>query len=373
MKPLGIGMIGFGFMGKTHTHCYRSLPLFYDPLPVEIRQVAVADLNETAARKAASQGGFESWTCDWHALIEREDVDIIDICSPNRMHAEQLVAAMKAGKHIYCEKPLVVSDAEAIQVAEAMKTWHGIGQVSFHNRFYPAPLKARQLIDEGFLGEITGFRGAYLHAGSLDASRPMGWKQMKSEGGGVLQDLGSHILDLMVWLLGPLESVMTATHILYPERIWHDERITVDAEDNVVALCKLANGAVGTIEASKIATGAEDEMRFEIHGTQGALRFNLMDTSWLEAYDMRDPESPLGGTRGWKKIATVQRYEKPASFPTPKATPGWLRGHIHSIFTFIEAIAAGQQGEPSIAHGLSMQHTLAVMEHSAETGTWQKV
>jgi predicted dehydrogenase len=373
MKPLGIGMIGFGFMGKTHTYCYRNLPLFFDPMPAELKLVSVATSCEETACKAALQGGFESWTCDWRELMEREEVDIIDICSPNRLHAEQLVAAMKAGKHIYCDKPLVVTDEDAAKVAEAMQGWTGLGQVTFHNRFFPATMRAKQLVEEGFLGEITGFRGAYLHSGSLDPQRPMGWKQVKAEGGGVLQDLGSHILDLVTWLVGPVSEVMAATHILYPERVWQGGKVTVEAEDNAVALCRLASGTIGTIETSKVAAGAEDELRFEIHGTKGALRFNLMDPSWLEAYDMRDAETPLGGMRGWKRVAAVQRYEKPAGFPTPKATPGWLRAHMQSIYTFVNSVATSTQAEPSLARGLEIQHTLAVMEHSAKTSAWQKV
>ena len=372
MKTLGVGMIGFGFMGKTHTYCYRNLPLFFDPAPANIRLVAVATSCEETAWKAATQGGYEEGTCEWQELMRRDDIDIINICSPNRLHAEQLVAAMAAGKHIYCDKPLVVTDAEAGQVEVALQAWKGIGQVTFHNRFFSATLRARQLVEEGFLGEVTGFRAAYLHSGSLDPNRPMGWKQLRSEGGGVLQDLGSHVLDLVTWLIGPLAEVLAATYVLYPERLWKGENVRVDAEDSAVVLCRLANGAVGTLEASKIATGAEDELRFELHGTQGALRFNLMDPSWLEAYDVRDPETPLGGTRGWKRIATVQRYEKPAGFPTAKATPGWLRAHMQSLYSFVDAVARGEQREPSIQRGLEIQRVLAAMERSAQEGAWQR-
>jgi predicted dehydrogenase len=202
----------------------------------------------------------------------------------------------------------------------------------------------------------------------------MGWKQLKSEGGGVLQDLGSHVVDLMEHLVGPFAEVLAETRILYPQRPnQRGERVPVEADDQMLMLAKLPNGAVGSIEATKIATGAEDEMRFEIHGTHGALRFNAMDPNYLEAYDLREPEAPLGGQRGWRKIATVQRYEKPAGFPGPKFSIGWIRGHMHCLYNFLDAVATGRPAEPSLARGLELHHVLAVAEESAATREWRPV
>lgn len=374
METLGVGVIGFGFIGKVHVYGYRNMGLFYDPVPVRTRLVGVATAHAESAKKAAAQGGFEFGTSDWRELIARDDIQIINICTPNVAHSEQLLAAMAAGKHIYCDKPLVIGDEAMAQVGEALQRYRGIGQVTLQNRFFPATLHARQLIDDGFIGNVIGFRAAYLHAGSVDPRRPMGWKQLKSSGGGVLQDLGSHLLDLMDHLIGPFDSVLTTTRILYPERpTQQGGMVAVEADDQMLMLAKLPNGAMGTLEASKIATGAEDELRFEIHGDQGALRFNLMDPNYLEAYDLREPEMPFGGQRGWRKIACVQRYEKPAGFPTPKASIGWLRGHVHSLYTFLQAVASGQQAEPSLQHGLHLQRMLTAAEQSARTQEWTRM
>ncbi|NLC59391.1 MAG: Gfo/Idh/MocA family oxidoreductase [Armatimonadetes bacterium] len=372
METLGVGIIGFGFMGKVHTYGYQNLPLFYDPVPVQTKLVGVATTREETARKAASQGGFAFATTDWRELIARDDIQVIHICSPNDQHLEQLLAAIRAGKHIYCDKPLVVNAEDAAQVAAALEEYRGVGQVVLNYRFFPATLRAKQLVAHGFVGNVISFRGAYLHSGSVDPEKPMGWKQLASAGGGVLQDLGSHILDLMDYLIGPMESVLCETRILYPERPNpQGERVPVEADDHVVMLCRLTNGALGTLEASKIATGTEDELRFEIHGDRGALRFNLMDPNYLEAYDLREPETPLGGQRGWRKIASVQRYEKPAAFPPSKLSIGWIRAHLHCLYSFLSAIAEGRPAEPSLQRGVELQRMLAAAARSAQTRTWQ--
>ena len=374
MDTLGVGIIGFGFIGKVHAYGYLNMPLFYDPVPVRTKLVGVATSREETARKAAEQGGFGFGTAEWRELVARDDIRIINICSPNSRHAEQLLAAMAAGKHIYCDKPLVVGDEDMARVEKALQGYHGIGQMTFNYRFFPATLRAKQLIEEGFVGNVTGFRAAYLHSGSVDPAKPMGWKQLKSEGGGVLQDLGSHVVDLMDYFIGPFDSVLAETRILYPKRPnQRGEIVPVEADDQALMLIRLANGAVGALEASKIATGTEDELRFEIHGDKGALRFNLMDPNYLEAYDLRDPESPIGGTRGWRRIATVRRYEKPAGFPGPKFSIGWMRAHVHCLYNFLEAIATGRPAEPSLHRGLYVQRMLATAERSVRTRTWEPV
>jgi len=372
METLGVGIIGYGFIGKVHAYAYRTIPFFYDPPPCCTRLVGVATAHAETARKAALQGDFEFGTDNWRELIEREDIDIINICSPNLEHTEQLLAAMAAGKHIYCDKPLVVGAQDMARVEASLADYSGIGQMTLQCRFFPATLRAQELIKNGFLGEITSFRASYLHSGNVDSKRPMGWKLSRAAGAGVLQDLGSHIFDLMDNMIGPFHSVLAEQRILHPERSdAAGNRVTVDGDDHTVMLLRLPNGALGTIEASKISTGAEDELRFEINGEKGALRFNLMDANYLEAYDMRQPDAPHGGDRGWRKIACVQRFEKPAGFPTPKAGIGWLRGHVHCLYSFLNAIAEGKPAEPSLEQGLHLQYLLAAAEQSAATRTWQ--
>ncbi|NLD72568.1 MAG: Gfo/Idh/MocA family oxidoreductase [Chloroflexi bacterium] len=375
--PLGVGLIGFGYIGKVHAYGYRTMPLFYDPLPVPTRLVGVATSRPETARRAAEQGGFAFGTADWRDLLDRDDIHIIDIASPNHLHLEQLLAAIAANKHIYCDKPLVVTAEEAARVEEALAGYRGIGQMTLQYRFYPATLRAKQLVDEGLLGNLIGLRGAYLHAGSVDPERPMGWKQLASAGGGVLRDLGSHILDLVDHLVGPFDRVLAETRVLYPTRPLPGaegepgERVDVEAEDQVLMWLQAPNGALGTLEASKIATGAEDELRFELHGDRGALRFNLMEPNHLEAYDLRDPDAPLGGHRGWKRIDTVQHYGGASILPSGKAAVGWMRGHLHCLYHFLQGVAAGEQPEPSLQAGVRLQRMLDAAERAAQSGAWQ--
>ena len=374
MAVHGVGMIGYGFIGKVHAWSYHTVGFFYDPPPLAVRLLGVATSSAKTAAAAKDHGGFETGTADWRELIERKDIDIIDIASPNTLHAEQILAAMKAGKHIYCDKPLVVTGAEADQVEKALPSWRGIGQMTFQNRFFAATLRARQLVEEGFIGNVIGLRGVYLHPGSVDPSTPMKWKLRKSAGGGVLRDIGSHLLDLADWLVGPIEAVSATMRILHPRRPDGKGGMeTVEAEDQVIMTVRLAGGALGTLEASKIAVGAEDDLRFEVSGDRGALRFDLMNPDVLEAYTLSDPDSPLGGTRGWKRISTVQRYGAPAVFPPPRSTSGWLRAHAHCLYTFLRAVAEGTQGEPSLARGIAVQRMMESAERSAQTGAWQTV
>jgi predicted dehydrogenase len=372
---LGVGIIGYGFIGKVHAFSHRTIPFHYDPPPVAVRLVGVATSRKETAEAARLHGGFDLAFTDWRAMVGRPDIDIIHICSPNAAHAEQIAAAIAAGKHVYCDKPLTVTLEEAEALRAAMGGWKGIGQMTFQSRFFSATQRARQLIDEGFLGDTIGFRAVFLHAGSVDAAAPLTWKMRKADGGGVLRDLGSHLLDLVDWLAGPIVELRADTRILHPRR--PDGRggtEAVEAEEQVVIGARLSNGALGTLEASKIATGSEDDLRFEINGTRGALKFNLMEPDFLEAFSLADPDSPIGGTRGWKRITTAQRFPPPAVFPSPRATSGWLRGHVHCLFNFLQAVADGRKTEPSLERGMAVQKMIDCAERSAQSGgAWVKL
>ena len=374
MTALGVGILGYGYIGKVHAYAYRTIPFHYDPPPVAVRLVGVATSRRETAEAARAHGGFEVATADWRELIERRDIHIINICSPNAAHAGQLAAAMAAGKHIYCDKPVTATVEEADAVERAARGWTGIGQMTFHNRFFSAPQRARQLIEQGFLGTPLGLRGVYLHSGSVDPSAPLRWRFRKKDGGGVLRDLGSHLLDLADWLAGPIVAVRADTRILYPTR--PDGRGgtgAVDTEDHALLTVRLSSGALGTLEVSKIATGAEDDFRLELHGSRGALRFGLMEPDFLEVFSLAEPDMPLGGMRGWNRIATLQRYPAPAAFPSPRATSGWLRGHVHGLWHFLDAVAKGAAAEPSIGRGIAVQRMIDCAERSAETGRWAEL
>jgi predicted dehydrogenase len=374
MRSVGVGVIGYGFIGKVHAFAYRNIPFFYDPAPLEVRLVGVATSRRETAEAARVHGGFETATPDWRELVARADIDIINICTPNSLHAEQLVAAMAAGKHIYCDKPLTVNVEEAAAVKRAMAGWKGIGQMTFHNRFYSATLKARQLVEQGFIGTPIGFRGVFLHSGSVDPKAPVTWRQRKSFGGGALRDIGSHLLDLTDWLAGPIESIRAETRTLHSRR--PDGRggtEPVEVDDQVVMTGRLGGGAVGTLEASKIATGAEDDLRLEINGDKGAIRINLMEPDFLDVYSLADPDSPLGGLRGWKRIATLGRYPQPAAFPPPRSTSGWLRGHTHCLHNFLQAVAEGRPADPSLDRGIAVQRMIDCAERAAASHAWETV
>jgi len=374
MKAIGVGVIGYGFMGKTQAFAHRVMPFYYDPAPVRSELRVVCTSREETARVAQQAGGFERYTTDAEELIRADDVDVVHVCTPNRQHFRALAAAITAGKHIYVDKPVVADLEEADRLSAMLPAYRGTAQVALQYRFLPATLRAKQLVEEGFLGPITHFRGAYLHSGSVDPEKPVNWKSTAAAGGGVIRDLGSHVLDLLWWLIGPFEAVNCISRIWTAERPSAGDRerhIRIDAEEAAAMLLRAPSGAFGTVEASKIATGTEDELRFEIHGRHGAMRFDLMQPNYLEVYDGRLPDGEYGGKKGWQSIATVQKYPLPATgFPAPKVSIGWLRAHVHCLHAFLRAVADGTQAHPSLAEGLHLQRVLEAALRSAESRKW---
>jgi len=373
MRELGVALLGYGYIGKVHTFGYRNSNLFYDPPPARMRMVAICELPQFV-EKAQRNGEFEVGVTDISKILARDDVDIIDICTPNHLHKDALLAAMAAGKHIYCEKPLTGTLAEAQEIEQALPNYKGISQMTLMCRFALTSMRAKQLIEDGFVGDVTQFRAAYLHSGSVSATKPIGWKQQASVGGGVINDLASHVFDLVDWLVGPIVAINADSRILYPERPDRDgNMVKVEAEDAIYIQSHLEGGGIGVIEATKLATGTEDELRVEIHGTRGAIRLNTMQPNYLEAYSLDDPEQPLGGTRGWKQIATVQRFPKPGVWPAPKVAVGWIRSHVHCLHNFVSAVAEGRRTEPSLAEGVRLQYNLEVIRESAAARAWREL
>ncbi|NOX53815.1 MAG: Gfo/Idh/MocA family oxidoreductase [Planctomycetes bacterium] len=371
-KTYRVGMIGFGMIGPVHAYGYLNLRLFYDPPPLEARITHVVTSRPETAERARRRIGADVAATDYRVVTENPEIDIVHICTPNHLHKDALLSAMRHGKHIYCDKPLVASMDEAEQIRAALPDYHGVAQMTFHNRFFPATLRAKQLIEQGVVGEVLQFRAAYLHGGSANPEAPLKWKLTSAAGGGVIADLASHVLDLIDHLIGPFASFTALTHTAYPERPLADDpsrTARVDAEDCVLATARLASGAVGTVEATKLASGAEDELRFEIHGSLGALRFNLMDPHHLEYYDATAISEPVGGRRGWTRIDTGQRYPQPATgFPSPKAAIGWVRAHAACLANFLQAVAEGRPAEPGLEQGIRVQHLMDCLHRSARTG-----
>lgn len=373
MKEIRVGIVGFGFMGRAHTFGYKTIPLYYKDLPYTIRLAGVADPVPGVAEKAKEQLGFEKATLDPNELFQDPEIDCIDICTPNIFHKEGVLGALKAGKNVYCDKPLAASYAETAEIIEAAKKAGTTTQLAMNSRQYPGMLRTKQLIEEGRLGRILSFRVCYLHSGSVDPKKPIGWKQDKAMGGGgVLFDLGSHILDLMYFFLGEYEKINATTTVIYPERPdKNGNMVTITADDAAYMTVKMKNGALGTIEASKIATGSNDEIRFEIHGDKGAVAYNSMNPNFVHFYDNTVPDGDLGGNKGFTAIESVHRYPAPGGmFPGPKFGVGFLRGHVHSLYTYLDNVVHSRPGSPSFEDGAYIQYVMEQAYRSAEEEKW---
>jgi len=373
MKTFSVGILGYGAIGKVHAYSYATLPFYYRPPPLRARIVAVCTGRRETAEAARAELKADEAVLDFRRITENPNIDIVHICTPNHLHKDAVLSALRHRKHLYCEKPLAATLAEAEEIGAALKGYDGTAQMVFNNRFFPATMRARQLAAEGFLGQPLTFRAAYLHSGSADPTTPLKWKLSAAAGGGVLADLMSHVFDLVHFLLGDFAALQAATQIAYPTRPSADDpvrRSSVDAEDAAYLTARLKNGALGQLEATKIATGSEDELRIEAHGSQGALRFNLMDPHRLEIYDASAPEHPFGGRRGWTRVDAGQRYGPPCDFPSSKATPGWLRGHVGCLANFLTCVAEGRPAEPGLEQGIRIQRLIECARNAARAGHW---
>jgi predicted dehydrogenase len=360
-------------MGKTHTYGAKTLPLYYDTLPFLPRLVGVCGAHLESAQNMKEQNGFEFATTRLEDLLARRDIDAVTISTPNVFHRDQVLSVLAAGKHVYCDKPMAVNYAQALELTEAWKKSGLIAQVVHQFRCFPSVMRAKQLMTEGRIGNIMGFHGAYLHSGSIDRDKPMGWKQDKALGGGVLFDLGSHILDLLHSLLGDFSELFASTRILYPQRPGADGKmVRIHADDAAWILLKLPCGAQGMVEVSKIHTGTNDDLKFEIYGDRGAIRFDSNLPNWLEFFDNTRDEKALGGERGYTRIETMSAFERPGgSLPPAKFPLGWIRAHVHSFYNFCNSIYTGTPASPSFEDGAYVLKVLEAAYASAQAGAWQ--
>ena len=376
-KAYNVGIVGFGFIGKVHAFGYHNLAMYYDPVPLETRITHVAASRPESAEKGRKLLGAEHAVTDYREITENPDVDIVHICTPNHLHQEAILSAIRHNKHLYCDKPLVADLRETGAIRQALADYRGTAQMTFQSRFFPAVMRAKQLMDDGFVGEVLEFRCGLLHGGSANPRAPLKWKLSAAAGGGVIADLVSHALDLAHHLAGDYASVLAATKIAYSERPSAADpavMVPVDAEDCAMLLARMKSGALGYLEGTKLATGSEDELRLEIHGSCGALRFNGMDPHHLEAYDATAPDRPIGGMRGWTRIDTGQRYPEPAlGFPSPKNTMGWIRVHVACLANFLQDVAAGRPGNPGLEQGIYIQHLMDCTRRSAAENRWIEV
>ena len=365
-KPLRIGLIGFGSMGRTHTWAVRNLPFFYGSLPFLATTEGVCTTTLEKSRRVAAEFGIPIAAANEDELIANPAIDIIDVCTPNNCHYATVKKALEAGKHVLCEKPLCLTASEAAELAALASESGKTSGMVFNNRWLAPVMRAKQLIDEGRLGDLISYHAVYRHNSCLDPARRVGWKQDRTVcGGGTLFDLGSHVIDLMSWLCGRMERVAGHAQIVCPTHLdaagntWEtnaDEAFYLNAET--------ADGIFGTMEFSKVTVGANDDLAFEIFGRGGSLRFSLMEPDWLYCYDASAGDGPLGGARGYTRIECVGRYPGMV-FPSPKAPAGWLYGHLNSMYAFLSAVAENQPFSPSLADGAQVQ---AVLEAAGRNG-----
>ena len=377
LSRVRIGMAGYGGIGRVHALGYRSLPIIYPntvPEPVLSR---VATSRRETARRAQLEAGFANTEDSVLALAHADDVDVLDVTLPNHLHADVVIAALEEGKPVYCEKPLAHSVEEARRIADrAEASGTPVGMV-FQYRFSPAIQRAREIIAAGALGRLFTYRAEYLHAGYQDPERPMSWRLKREEGGsGALGDLGSHIIDLVRYLVGEFQSVQGHLETFIPERPTgkgSDIREPVTVDDVAWIRARMHNGALGTLEASRFATGTLDDLRIWIYGQHGALHFDLMNPSFLFYYDDTRPSGGFGGERGWQRLDTVAQYPE-SSAPPGRAPVGWSRFHAESQYRFLQAIAEGRTPEPGIRDGLRAQLVMdAVQRSAASNGSWTAV
>jgi predicted dehydrogenase len=361
-QEIAVGLIGYGAIGRLHALCYRMLPLAYPDLPVMPRLVAVATASAASAERARRELGGVAATTDAGELFGRADIGLIDCCAPTGDHARLAAAALQAGKALFCEKPLTASVEESARLV-ALASEHGlVSGVNYHFRFVPAIQEARRMVEGGLLGEVVGFHLRYYRASNLRRDRPANWR-FAGPGGGVLVDLGSHLIDLALHLLGPIVSVAAHLRTVIDERPGASgEMVRVESDDAAWLQVELAGGGRGTIEASKVVPGAGDDLRIEVYGSGGALRFDTRDPNVLTVVE--GAGAPLGG----RQIVTASRAFPPAALPGPETPSGVVQWHLASLAAFLGALGGAARPHAGLDAGLAVDRVLAAALESAARG-----
>ena len=376
-----IGMVGYKFMGKAHSHAYHTAPYIFDITePVEL--VAVCGRNEESVTAFAKKHGWQSIETDWRILVERDDIDAVDIGTSNDSHHDIAVAAAKAGKHILLEKPMAMTLTEAknmYAVAQEAGIKHQIG---FNYRRVPAIALAKRIIENGDIGNIVHWRAVYNQDWIVDPNFPLLWRFDKNVAGtGAIGDLGAHIVDLAHFLVGPIDELTSMAKTFITERplpLSGDglsgkgaaEKGPVTVDDCFAMLTRFANGATGTFEATRLATGRLNYNNWEVNGTKGSIAFNLERMNELELYLKDDPVDHSG----WRTI-NVTNGEHPyvGAWWPPGHIIGWEESHIHQVADFLMAIQNNTPCDPDFSVGVQNQAVLEALGESAESGAWVKV
>lgn len=367
-SKIGIALLGTGFMGKAHSNAIRQVSHFF-PGKLEPRMRVICGTNSAKTQTAADLYGWEEADTDWRRIIERKDIDIVDICTPNHLHAEQIIAAAAAGKHIICEKPLATSLAEARAAADAVDRAGVKHMVMFNYRRVPAVARAHQMVEEGRLGRVRHYRGVYLQDNLVDPQRPLSWRMQKQfAGSGALGDIGSHAVDLALWLNGDIECVTGMLSTFIKERTSGDATAEVTVDDDANFLARFRNGSAGVFSASRFCTGRRNANTFDIYGSDGSLRFDLERLNELQWYDRTAPAID----RGFRTMPILERDHPyiAAWWPVGHAL-GWEHTFTNAIHDFLTCLEQDRMPEPSFHEGVKVQAVLEAVQVSAQSGTWQ--
>jgi predicted dehydrogenase len=380
-KKVRIGMVGYKFMGKAHSNAYRNLP-FYFNAEVEPVMQAIAGRNEEAVKEAAEKMGWATYETDWRRLIERDDIDLIDIVTPNNAHVEIAIAAAEAGKHILCEKPLAMTLEQSERMLQAVKKSGAVHMICHNYRFAPAVQFAKKLIQDGRIGKIHHIRATYLQDWILDPNFPLVWRLQKEvTGSGTHGDILAHSLDLARFLVGEFKEVVGMMETFIKERPIVEtsgglsakadanqlEMGEVTVDDTSAFMARFENGAVGVFEATRLAGGNRNGNRFEINGEKGSIRWDMENMNLLQVY-FADDESGLQGFR------TINCTEELHPFAGAYWPPGHIIGYEHTFINLMVAlmdgIAKGYSPVPNFEDGVKNQAVLAAVEQSANTKQW---
>jgi predicted dehydrogenase len=344
---IGVGMLGYAFMGKAHSNAMKKLPYMIYPPPAIPKLVAICGRNEEATRAAAVRFGYESYYTDWRQMLADDRVQLFDNGGPNDAHAEPSIAAAQAGKHILCEKPLGRTAEESKTMLAAVQKAGVKHMVAFNYRFVPAIRQIRKIIDSGALGRIYHFRAAYLQEWIMPHyNTPMIWRLQKSvAGSGALGDLGAHIIDLGRYLVGDVKSVSAMTKTFIFERPWGDGTMgKVDVDDAFAAVVEFENGALGTLEATRFAAGRKNANTLEINGEKGTIRFNLERMNELDVFWIDDEPKE---TRGFHNVLVSEPYHPWWEYWWPQGHMiGWEHTFVHEIAHLLDCIVNNKPVAP---------------------------
>jgi predicted dehydrogenase len=380
-RKLGIGVIGLGWMGRVHTMSYRRVLEHFPDLGIEPRLVIASDLS--AERRAhAELVGFEATTEDWRAVVEHPEVEAVSVTTPNALHREVALAAIGAGKHVWVEKPVGRGLEDTVAVAEAAWRAGVVSGVGFCYRFAPAVQHARALIQAGEIGEINHYRGMFLADYANRPDSAASWRFFRSEAGsGALGDLMAHIVDMTHYLVGPIERLSGRTATMIPRRpplpvgegthfsrVATDALVDVDNEDWAAALVEFDGGTVGSLEASRVIVGPHVRMRFEVHGTRGALAWELERMNELERFQLAED----GQDEGYMRVVAGAKHPDFAAFQPGAGVPmGYDDLRVLEARNFLAALRDGEQREPGLDQMVECARVLDAIERSAATGGWE--